>query len=115
MTPPYLNYSMLNPQESYPFRESVNGNGGVYGPANRGGIISNPTQTAPGINDYTPADFNYYRSMLFDLGFGGDEQPVVSTHDSLRNVTYGEGINTHYSQYPYGQAQPLGQNEFMGS
>ncbi|KIK81617.1 hypothetical protein PAXRUDRAFT_832723 [Paxillus rubicundulus Ve08.2h10] len=112
---PYINYSVLNPQESYPFRESANGNGGVYGPASRGGVISNPNQTAPSINDYTTADFNYYRSMLFDLGFGGDEQPAVSTHDSLRNVTYGEGINTHYSQYPYGHAQPLGQNEFMGS
>ncbi|KAF9228050.1 hypothetical protein BS17DRAFT_813931 [Gyrodon lividus] len=115
MAPPYINYSILNPQESYPSRESVNGNGGVYGSANRGSAVLYPTQTAPNINDYTPADFNYYRSMLFDLGFGGDGQPVASTNDTLHNVAYGEGVNAHYTQYPYGHTQPLGQNEFMGS
>ncbi|KAF9232013.1 hypothetical protein BU15DRAFT_67851 [Melanogaster broomeanus] len=72
-------------------------------------LYPNPT---PNINDYTPADFHYYRTMLFDLGFGGEEQPVTSTNDSLRNVAYGEGVNTHYTQYPYGPTQPFG---FMGS
>jgi len=114
MAPPYINYSVLNPQESYPSRESLNGNGNVYGSASRGGALPYPSPT-PNINDYTPADFHYYRSMLFELGFGGDDQAVASTNDSLRNVAYGESVNTHYTQYPYGHTQPFGQNGFMGS
>lgn len=50
--------------------------------------------------------------MLFDLGFGGEEHHVLTTSDGLRNATYGEGLTTHYTQYPYGSTQPL---SFIGS
>lgn len=52
--------------------------------------------------------------MLFDLGFGG-EQHVLTTNDGLRSATYGEGLTTHYTQYPYGPTQPIGQTNFIGS
>lgn len=59
-------------------------------------------------------DRHYYRTMLFDLGFGGEEHHVL-TNDGLRNPMYGEGLTTHYTQYPYGPTQQLGQANFVGS
>lgn len=53
--------------------------------------------------------------MLSDLGFGGEEHHVLTTNDGLRNAMYGEGMTTHYTQYPYGSTQLLGQAGFVGS
>lgn len=69
----------------------------------------------PPIDEYTSADHHYYRTMLFDLGFGGEQHHVLTTNDGLRNGGYGEGLTTHYTQYPYGPAQPIGQPSFVGS
>lgn len=70
----------------------------------------------PPFTDYTSADHHYYRTMLFDLGFGGEEHQGLATNDSgVRNAAYADGLTTHYSQYPYGSAQPLSQASFVGS
>ena len=74
-----------------------------------------PPPMGPPIDEYTSADHHYYRTMLFDLGFGGEQHHVLTTNDGLRNGGYGEGLTTHYTQYPYGPAQPIGQPSFVGS
>jgi len=52
---------------------------------------------------------------MFDLGFNGEQHHVLTMNDGLRNVTYGEGLTTHYTQYPYGPTQPISQANFVGS
>ncbi|KAH7889822.1 hypothetical protein F5I97DRAFT_593451 [Phlebopus sp. FC_14] len=112
MPPHYSNYAQQTSQETYSSRESSNGRSVVYSIPDRGGPVPVP---APTFNDYTHADFNYYRTMLFDLGFGDNEQAVVPTNENFRNFSYGDGINAHYTQYPYGHAHALGQSNFVGS
>ncbi|KIK31356.1 hypothetical protein PISMIDRAFT_670404 [Pisolithus microcarpus 441] len=63
--------------------------------------------------DYTTADVNYYRMMLFDLGFG--ESVVVPPNEQFRNLPYTGSMNGHYTQYPYPHTQILPQNEFAGN
>jgi len=104
-----INYSITSPQESY----SANASGFFYGLQTPNGPVSYPPPMGPPIN-VTVEDRHYYRTMLFDLGFGGEEHHVL-TNDGLRNAMYGEGLTTHYTQYPYGPTQPLGQANFVGS
>jgi len=104
----HVNYAVTSPQEGYP----QNPNGVIYGPTTRSGPVPYPPPTGPPI--YTPADHHYYRAMLFDLGFGGEDHHVLATTDGMHN-TYGDGMTTHYTQYPYGSTQPLGQTGFVGS
>lgn len=80
-----------------------------------------PTDQIPAITDfstntnhYTLADFAYYRNMLFDLGFGDNDQ-VMSTDHFPAAASYGEGINAHYGQFTYPPTQAIARNEFTGS
>ena len=104
----HVNYPITSPQEGY----SPNVNGVIYGPTARSGPVSYPPPTGPPI--YTPADHVYYRAMLFDLGFGGEDHHVPPTSDGMHSA-YSDGMTTHYTQYPYGSTQPLGQAGFVGS
>ena len=91
----------------------------VYGLPTRSGPVPYPPPIGPPIEMgspiYTPQDHIYYRTLLFDLGFGGEQHHVLTTNDGLRNATYSEGLTTHYTQYPYGPTQPIGQASFVGS
>lgn len=100
LTSNHVGYPITSPQDAYP----VNASGVIYGL---------PTRSGPVVT-YTPADHHYYRSMLFDLGFGGEEHHGLTTNDGLRDATYGDGLTTHYTQYPYGPTQPLSQVSFVG-
>ncbi|KAG9318356.1 hypothetical protein JVU11DRAFT_446 [Chiua virens] len=102
LTSHHVNYS-TSPQDGYPANE----NGVIYGLAPRSGPVSFPPQIGPPFNGYTPADLDYYRAMLFDLGLDGEEHHVLATNDGSRT--------THYVQYPYGATHSLGQASFVGS
>jgi len=106
----HVNYPITGPQEGY----LPNANGNVYGIPARSGSIPYPPQMGLPIDEYTSADHHYYRAMLFDLGFGGEQPHVLTANDGLRNIAYGEGLTTHYTQYPYGPTQLIGQASFVG-
>lgn len=106
-----MGYNVNGPQEGYP----ANTSNMVYGIPQRTGTVSYTPPMGPPIDEYTSADHQYYRTMLFDLGFGGEQHHVLTTNDGLRNATYAEGLTTHYTQYPYGPAQPIGHASFVGS
>ena len=103
---PQTYYSVPTAQDTYPREQPNAPTVPLYtGAANRG---------VPAVNvDYTQSDFNYYRNMLFELGFGENEQMVGSSTDQFRNASYGDTITAHYTQYPY--PQPIAPNDFPSS
>ncbi|KAG6332254.1 hypothetical protein ID866_6834 [Astraeus odoratus] len=105
----HLPYYQVPPTaETFTSRDQANASNLIYGTANRGGAA--PNTSSMNMNEYTHADFNYYRNMLFDLGFGENEQVVVPSSEHFRNVSYGDNLNAHYTQYHYPQTIP--QNDF---
>jgi len=108
----HLNYPVNNPPDVY--LPNAGGHN-MYGIPARTGTLSYPPSMGPPIEEYTSADHQYYRTMLFDLGFGGEQHHVLTANDNLRNAAYGEGLTTHYTQYPYGTTQAIGQAGFVGS
>lgn len=104
-------YPVGDTQETYSPRESANSANLSYVASNRGGPA--PTMSNVNMIDYTTADVNYYRMMLFDLGFG--ESVVVPPNEQFRNLPYTGSMNGHYTQYPYPHTQILPQNEFAGN
>lgn len=104
-------YPVGDTQEAYSPREPANGANLPYVASNRGGLAS--TMSNVNVIDYTTADVNYYRMMLFDLGFG--DNVVVPPNEQFRNLPYTGSMNGHYTQYPYPHTQILPQNEFAGN
>lgn len=109
---PQSYYSISTAQDAFPPREQPNTPTlPIYnGAANRGGAV--PPVPATNVGDYTNADFNYYRNMLFELGFGENEQIVGASTDQFRTAPYGD-VTVHYTQYPYPQTMP--QTDFTSS
>lgn len=109
---PQSYYPISTAQDAFPPREQPNTPTlPIYnGAANRGGAV--PPVPTSNVGDYTNADFNYYRNMLFELGFGENEQIVGASTDQFRTAPYGD-VTVHYTQYPYPQTMP--QTDFTSS
>jgi len=106
-------YQVPTSQEIFTSRDQASTSSLMYGAVNRGGAAPNiPNMN---INEYTHADFNYYRNMLFDLGFGENEQMVAPSSEHFRNVSYGDNLNAHYTQYHYPHTQTIPQNDFTAN
>ncbi|KAH7921484.1 hypothetical protein BV22DRAFT_1038606 [Leucogyrophana mollusca] len=104
------------PPYDYPYTPSPTGpqNGGYPAPNYPEPQVRAPNYAplpsqAPYLNPPTSeTDFNYYRNMLMDLGFG--ENNDQTSHDGFRNMNaFGDNV-----QFPYGQMNSL-QGGFGGN
>lgn len=111
-TMPQCYYPIPTTQDAFPREQPNAPTLALYnGVANRGGAA--PPVPTMNVGDYTHADFNYYRNMLFELGFGENEQIVGASTDQFRTAPYGDAITAHYTQYPY--PQTMAQNDFTSN
>lgn len=104
-------YPVRGTQEPYPQRDQPNGASIPFVTSNRGGPA--PAVSNMNMINYTTADDNYYRMMLFHLGL--DESVAVPPNEQFRNPSYTDSMNGHYTQYTYPHTQILPQNDFVGN
>jgi len=72
-----------------------------------------PSGQLPGYNitHVSETEFNYYRNMFTELGFG-ENGTTLSSNDGFRNIAYGDTAGTYP---PYVHMTPINQSGFETS